>query len=248
MRLSATPVLLVVFCVGILAWAQGLEASTLFQLDFDNSDGTTATESSWEAFTESADTNNKSLGYSGYTGLASGDISITTSGVEFTRDYNNSGGSPPAFWPDDLDDVYNDLILRNDGGSTLNVQIGGLLAGTYQITTHHLVGGGSASVVTSFDLDVTDADSPSFSQNVGTFSMGKADTTSFFAPTAAVFDVTSNGVDPITLRLSVDVLGPGGTGNWMGINGLEILVPEPSSLALLGLGVVGLIGFTRRKR
>ena len=212
-------------------------------IDFENSAGTT--ETGWQAFTDSGEANNKTMLFAADPAITGSNVSITTTGVEFTRNYNNGGSAPPAFWADDLDSVYNDLILRNDGSTTLNIAIGGLVAGTFDITTYHLVSGNSGSTVTSFDLDVDDADSAGFSQNVGTFSMGKANTVDFFSPTVNTFEVTSNGTDPVTLRLTVDVLGPGGTGNWMGVNGLEIAnvapIPEPSSTALLGLGGLALI-------
>lgn len=210
-----------------------LTLGATLQLDFKN---TGPTQAGWQAFTKDADPNNKSEPYSG--------ITVTTSGVEFTRNYNNGGGAVPDFPGTDLDDMHYDLILRNDGGSPLSIAIAGLAAGDYQFTTHHLVAAGATATVTSFRLDVDDADSVGFSQSVGTFSMGK----SAVGPTTPVFTVSSNGVDPVTLRLTVDVLGPGGTGNWMGINGLEIgdRIPEPSS-GLLGLVAASLMLRRRRK-
>jgi hypothetical protein len=128
-----------------------------------------------------------------------------------------------------LDEMYYDLIFRNDENATPQVSIGGLSAGTYRITTyHHITDSGATK--TSFDLDVQDADSPAFGQAVGNFTMGNDLT----GPTIVTFDVTSNGSDPILLRLTANPLGPGGTGNWFGFNGLELVIPADATPALLG--------------
>jgi VCBS repeat-containing protein/autotransporter-associated beta strand protein len=128
----------------------------LFQLDFDNNI-TDPTQAGWESFSKSGDANNKSVSYSGYTGLASGDITITTSGVEFTRNYDNGGSAAPDFPGTDFDNLYNDLILRNDLDNPLDITISGLAAGTYQITTHHHLFANADSDVSEFDLLVQDA-------------------------------------------------------------------------------------------
>ena len=127
----------------------------------------------------------------------------------------------------------------------MTVIIGGLKAGTYQFTTHHLTEGVLATVMSTFNLAVQDADSTAFGQNVGLFSMGKGSTTTFFAPTVPVFTVTSNGTDPISLRITTASIGnTGGQSQWVGINGLEI-VPEPSTTLLSAIGMLALL---RRRR
>lgn len=218
--------LAIAFLTSVIA-AQGTDR---FQLDFDQSVPAPPdnTQSGWEAFSDTAEANNKSVSYSGYTDLASGDITITTSGVQFTRNYNNADNAAPDFPETDLDRVYNDLILRDTAG-TLDITVEGLNAGTYQFTTHHLTQGIESSVPSTFSLSVQDADSPAFGQDVGTFSMGKGNNAPlYFAPTVAVFDVTSNGVDPVIVRITTGTFADGGgQGAWIGINGLVISPPAP---------------------
>jgi len=219
--------------------------AAVFQLDFDNS-MTNPTQSGWEAFTDTSDPNNKSVNYSGYPDLATGDITIATSGVLYTRAYDNSS-TVDDFPGTTLDALYSDLILRNNTSGTLDISIAGLTTGDYRITTHHLISANNLADVSAFDLLVQDADSAAFSQVVGNYEMGRGVDGSYFAPTIVTFDVTSNGTDPIVVRLAPTSLGPGGTLNWVGINGLEIaVIPEPSSLALLG--IIGLIFRRRRNR
>lgn len=224
-------------------------AATLFQLDFDNNLNagnpvTPFSQTGWETFSETInDTNNKTVAYSGYTGLSDGNISVTTTGVSFTRNINN-GSTLTNFPGTDQDNLYNDLILRNAAGN-IDITVAGLKAGTYTFTTHHLVQGASLAGANDFDLLVQDADSASFSQNEGNFLMGKGDAT-FYSPTAVVFNVTSNGTDPVIVRMSIPAPVGGGQGAWVGINGLEIqAIPEPSTALLGGLGLLALL---RRRR
>ena len=235
----------------IAGFAQFAQGTTLFQLDFDNSVPASPdnTQSGWQTFSETADANNKTVNYSGFTGLALGNISITTAGVTNTRNYNNGGAAAPDFPGTGLDRLYNDMILNNGAVNTsITITIAGLMAGTYDITTHHLTEGGSGSTKSTFDFHVQDADSPTFGQNVGTFEMGRgASSPLFFAPTVLNFAVTSNGTDPVLLRIrTASLAAGGGQGAWVGISGMEIqAIPEPSAALL---GAIGFLALLRRRR
>lgn len=210
-------------------------------MDFINTVPADNIQSGWEAFTKTADANNKTVSYSGYSGLAAGNISITTSGVQFARNINN-GGTHTAFPGATLNEMYNDLILRNSAG-TIDITVAGLKAGTYEIRTHHLSQGPSTSTGNPFTLLVQDSNNPSFGMTVGTFNMGKGNDT-HFAPLATSFTVTSNGTDPVIVRMDIPEPVGSGQGAWVGLNGFEI-IPEPTAALLGSLGVLLLL---RRRR
>jgi hypothetical protein len=196
------------------------------------------TQAGWETING---TGGPSGTFSGYTDLAAGDITVSLANIAYNRTYAN--GSTADFPGTDLDAMYNDLLFRNNDSATVDVTISGLQADTYRITTHHL---NAPNTPTQFDLIKTDSTGTS---TVGNYAMGLGNA-STFNPTVVSFEVESNGADPIVLKLDATVLGTGGnTGGWFGYNGLEIdVVPEPGSLALLGVGLFGLIGFGRRRK
>lgn len=210
-------------------------------VDFSTRAGSQA---GWETLGTATDAASAVGVYSGYTELASGDITVTASGLEFSRRSNN-GGTDTNFPGTTLDAMYNDLLFRNDNGTTVNVTIAGLMAGTYEITTHHLIATPGPG---TFILDAQDADSPSFGQSIGTFNQGTGDG-STFNPNVITFDVLSNGTDPIILRMTQGTPTSGGTtGGWFGYNGMEIAaVPEPSTFGLAAIGLLAIFGFARRK-
>ncbi|MFK7910125.1 MAG: PEP-CTERM sorting domain-containing protein [Akkermansiaceae bacterium] len=234
MKTTHTLIIASLYC---LTAAQG----AALQIDFSADAGTQA---GWEGLGGTADATTASGIFSGYTDLAAGNITVSLSGLEFNRLSDNGGATVTDFPGTTLDAMYNDMLFRNDDSQTVNVNISGLLAGTYQITTHHLL---SSPNPGDFDLNVQDADSASFGQFVGNFAQGTGNASSF-NPNVITFEVVSNGTDDIILQMVQGTpTAGGGTGGWFGYNGMEIdVVPEPSSTALLGLGGLALI--LRRRR
>ena len=196
----------------------GVGAQTL-KVDF-NDKAAEITQSGWEAFSSTTDPNNKTQNYSGYDDLAGAgnDVSITSGGIEFSRDAGLPSGTGS-------DDMSRDLVFRNDADAVITITIEGLLAGNYELRTHHHVesaGGGPER--TTFVLDVEDANSVGFGQAVGSFMMGGNGT-----PTdSGGFVVTANGSDAVVLRLTATNIPGGGGRDWWGINGLEIATVSSS--------------------
>lgn len=218
-----------------LTCSPNAQATNLFLLDFNHrSAANHQFQSGWEQYSPTSDNANFVANYSGYTALSDGNITIDPSNMEFARTGNQSDAAAVDTVGDgSLDLMYYDLIFRNDGNSTPQISIGGLKAGTYQIKTYHHITDNAAKV--SFDLEVQDADSALFSQDVGNFTMGNDSN----GPTIVTFDVVSNGIDPVLMRLDETNTPGGGTANWFGFNGLEIQSETPAPLAQFDLGTTG---------
>ncbi len=240
MKLTHT---LIITSLACITAAQG----ALFQLDFSSRQ---TQASPWETING---TGTPTGTYSGYTDFSAGDLTVSASNIVFNRNFNNSSGTAD-FPGTSLDNMYVDMLFRNDITQDIDITIEGLKAGTYNITTHHMTGASLGVTVPAFNLLVTDSGSAGFSQNEGNFSMGISGAGGVaayadFAPTVVTFEVTSNGTDDVIVRIDPTSVNPaGGTLNWVGLSGLEIeTVPEPSSTALLGLGALALISRRRRK-
>jgi hypothetical protein len=203
----------------LLLSAAGTKAQPL-KIDFNDKDAE-ITQSGWVAFSSTTDPNNKTLTFGGYDDLAGpgNDVSVTSAGIEYSRD---AGAPDPA---SGIDDMHRDLIFRNDATTPITLTIGGLLAGNYELRTHHHVeSAGGGSLRSSFTLDVQDSDSPAFGQTVGTITMGGEGSPA----DSGVFVVTSNGTDDVVLRFTAtNIAGVGGQ-DWWGINGLEITATNSS--------------------
>lgn len=226
--------------LGSLASIPTAQATTLLQIDFSADSGT---QTDWEGLGGTADVSSANGIFAGYTGLSAGNITVNVTGLEFNRRSDNTNFDTD-YLGTTLDDMYNDMIFRNDNSTTVDITISGLLAGTYQVTTHHLVNTPGPG---TYLLDVQDADSASFSQSVegGAITQGTGNGSSF-NPNVLNFDVVSNGTDDIILRMTQGTPTSGGTtGGWFGFNGMEITIPEPSTTVL---GAVGGLLLLRRRR
>jgi hypothetical protein len=174
----------------------------------------------------------------GYGGEAS--ASVTESGVTFTlapasgtvagrEERGEVTGSG-------LDDMWEDLAFAKTGDVLLNLTIGGLAAGGYDITlyTHDAKADGNPLGGFTADVFVDGVDVADIEMTNGKVSSSMGQQTVNF---------TSDGVNDVVIGLQAqaDDVSEGRAI----LSGFQV-VPEPTSLALVGLG--GLLMISRRKR
>lgn len=113
----------------------------------------------------------------------------------------------------------------------------------------------SASVALNFALRITDT----VTGQMGTFNIGATLAVSNFTATSALQDITSTTVPTGVIRLgstdysvaqfrfSPDTVNNIAAGSF-GIRVLGTVIPEPSTMALAGMGLIGVAGYGVRRR
>lgn len=182
--------------------------------------------------------NNTALAPTQVTSLFGDKFTVALSAVDW-RDRGDSTSTAA------LARLGEDFVKNNAGDIT--VTLGGLAKGTYLVASHHIDTDNTQSP--AIEVYVTDALGTDVLQPM----LGNANfavplnslNTDIVNYTGVRFLIESNGTDNVVIRFN-------GTGADLEVplNGLSIqmVVPEPSTLVLAGLGLVGLIWSGRRRR
>ena len=147
-----------------------------------------------------------------------------------------------------------DFIKNNNG--VIRVTLGSLPAGDYTVTSYHNDPDNVQSnrigvfVTDASGTAVQRADTGDASENIpGSTTQAQLDalTTNIMNRSSAVFNIRSNGTDPVLIVFDGRLSTQTPVDNETPFNGLQIeVIPEPGTLGLLGVGVLGLLARRRR--
>lgn len=163
--------------------------------------------------------------------------STTASAASSVMTFDGTSGLPSSYSEAGFTvlSLAGHLHFNND--NTLNTHNGGCCSDPYQFTAQN----GSAFSFSSFDLTASSGDMSFTADNGSVYSIA--------AGTIGHFDLSGMGFDGINSVVwhVADNLGYG-EGNIDNVTFNASAVPEPASISLLGLGIVGVLAARRRNR
>lgn len=186
------------------------------------------------------------------------DIEVRINGRYYrSTDSTDPGGSYRQVTnsPIGLNDLLSGSVLLNGGGQNITLELQGLTAGTYRLKTYHhqnYSGGFDDDLGRDMDVYLTDetrTDELLYDEQVVT----AGDDLTSMTPTVLETGFSVTGPSQIIeLRMhSLSTSGGSaisGTRDMTTLNGFEIVIPEPATFTLFGLGLAMLLGRRRRRR
>ena len=210
-------------------------ASAALDVDFGPGD----VQAGFEGLSTGAGDNNpRSDTFTGdFFGTGSTTVTVSVSSV----DQRTRGGS--AVPNTDLDDVFSDAFKQSGSAGDITLTLSGLDANTtYSLTSFHHdngeTGGDNTGLLTATGSTVAPVPILQTNQTTNTVANG--------GPGQETYDIVTDGSGVASVTFNRTTIGGPNEGF---INGISLdldVIPEPASLALLGLG--GLLLLPRRKR
>jgi len=207
-----------------------------FKVDLGrNTNGDAPLQPGWEGFNHDG-TAAMTRSYANSFGI--GDNIDVTVQSPFWRDYPAITSGPFQ----SQTNLLSDLILINDAAQEMTIRLENLEDGVYQITTYHHITQNSG--VADFNIILADA------SGTNTVHTGLRSTGIDVNPTNPTSISTVDTLFAVSGGNAVTLTFDPTTAGHAGVNAFELtrVIPEPSSFALAGLGLLGLVGFGWRRR